>query len=73
MTDDISLKSFTALDRVSDVAAYVRALEAFDEIPQLQELKGVARDMIRPGSSLLDVGCGFGLETVRLARAAAAW
>jgi 2-polyprenyl-3-methyl-5-hydroxy-6-metoxy-1,4-benzoquinol methylase len=68
MTDDISLKSFTALDRVGDVAAYVRALEAFDEIPQLQELKRIARDMIRPGSSLLDVGCGFGLETVRLAR-----
>jgi 2-polyprenyl-3-methyl-5-hydroxy-6-metoxy-1,4-benzoquinol methylase len=68
MTDDISLKSFTALDRVGDVAAYVRALEAFDEIPQLQELKRIARDMIKPGSSLLDVGCGFGLETVRLAR-----
>jgi SAM-dependent methyltransferase len=68
MTDDISLKSFTALDRVGDVTAYVRALEAFDEIPQLQELKRIARDMIRPGSSLLDVGCGFGLETVRLAR-----
>ncbi|MBL8908684.1 MAG: methyltransferase domain-containing protein [Rhizobiales bacterium] len=68
MTDDISLKSFTALDRVGDVEAYVRALEAFDDIPQLQELKRIARDMIRPGSSLLDVGCGFGLETVRLAR-----
>jgi ubiquinone/menaquinone biosynthesis C-methylase UbiE len=68
MTDDISLRSFTALDRVHDVEAYVHALEAFDEIPQLQELKRVARDMIRPGTSVLDVGCGFGLETVRLAR-----
>jgi len=68
MTDDISLKSFTALDRVGDVDAYVRALEAFDEIPQLQELKRIARDMVRPGASVLDVGCGFGLETVRLAR-----
>jgi SAM-dependent methyltransferase len=68
MTDDISLKSFTALDRVGDVGAYVRALEAFDDIPQLQELKRIARDMIKPGSSVLDVGCGFGLETVRLAR-----
>ena len=68
MTEDISLKSFTALDRVGDVEAYVRALEAFDEIPQLQELKRIARDRIRPGTSVLDVGCGFGLETVRLAR-----
>lgn len=68
MTDDISLKSFTALDRVGDVEAYIRALEAFDEIPQLQELKRIARDMVRPGASVLDVGCGFGLETVRLAR-----
>lgn len=68
MTDDISLKSFTALDRVQDVEAYVRALEAFDEIPQLQELKRIARDMLKPGWNVLDVGCGFGLETVRLAR-----
>lgn len=68
MTDNISLKSFTALDRVGDVEAYIRALEAFDEIPQLQQLKRIARDMVRPGASVLDVGCGFGLETVRLAR-----
>jgi len=68
VTEDLSLKSFTALDRVQDVDAYVRALEAFDEIPQLQELKRIARDMVRPGESVLDVGCGFGLETVRLAR-----
>ena len=68
MTEDLSLKSFAALDRVQNVGTYVRALEAFDEIPQLQELKRIARDMIRPGTSVLDVGCGFGLETVRLAR-----
>ena len=68
MTEDLSLKSFTSLDRVSDVDTYVRALEAFDEIPQLQELKRIARDLIRPASRVLDVGCGFGLETVRLAR-----
>jgi len=68
MTEDLSLKSFTALDHVGDVDTYVRALEAFDDIPQLQELKRIARDMIRPGTSVLDVGCGFGLETVRLAR-----
>jgi 2-polyprenyl-3-methyl-5-hydroxy-6-metoxy-1,4-benzoquinol methylase len=68
MTEDLSLKSFTSLDRVGDVDTYIRALEAFDEIPQLQELKRIARDLIKPSVSVLDVGCGFGLETVRLAR-----
>jgi hypothetical protein len=38
MADDISLKQFTAMDRAADVAAYVSALEAFDAIPELQEL-----------------------------------
>lgn len=68
MTEDLSLKSFTSLDRVQDVNTYVKALEAFDEIPQLQELKRIARDLIEPSASVLDVGCGFGLETVRIAR-----
>jgi ubiquinone/menaquinone biosynthesis C-methylase UbiE len=67
MTDDLSLKSFTSLDRVDNVPTYIRALEAFDEIEQMQEIKRIARALIRPASSVLDVGCGFGLETMRLA------
>lgn len=69
MADDISLKQFTAVDRASNVRAYVAALEAFDAIPELQELKllGHQRGGIAPGKSVLDVGCGFGLETLRLA------
>ena len=51
---------------------YVAALEAFDGIPGLQELKTLGRERggVAPGRSLLDVGCGFGLETLRLAAAA---
>lgn len=70
MKDDLSLKSFDDLDGVRDLGTYVRALEAFDGIPQLQELKSIARAAITPGASVLDVGCGFGLETERLALAA---
>ena len=69
MADDVSLKQFTAMDRAADVAAYVTALEAFDAIPELQELKALGRERggIAPRKSVLDVGCGFGLETLRLA------
>lgn len=70
MTEDLSLKSFTAVDRSGDPGLYMRALEAFDSIPQLQELKEIERGLVRPSSGVLDVGCGFGLETLRLARLA---
>ena len=67
--DDISLRQFTAMDQATNVASYVHALEAFDGIEQLQELKVIARQRggIARGCSVLDVGCGFGLETLRLA------
>jgi ubiquinone/menaquinone biosynthesis C-methylase UbiE len=67
--DDISLRQFTAMDQTPDVASYVHALEAFDGIEQLQELKVIARQRsgIARGCRVLDVGCGFGLETLRLA------
>ncbi|WP_421724022.1 methyltransferase domain-containing protein [Bauldia sp.] len=67
-TDDISLHRFTAMDKAPDTSGYIRALEAFDAIPQLQELKAIERREVSPGNKLLDVGCGFGLETLRLAR-----
>jgi SAM-dependent methyltransferase len=66
--EELSLKQFTAIDRAPNSQTYVAALEAFDAIGQLQELKELARALIHPGSTVLDVGCGFGLETVRLAR-----
>ena len=70
--DDLSLRQFVDMDRSRHVAGYVAALEAFDGIPGLQELKTLGRERggVAPGRSLLDVGCGFGLETLRLAAAA---
>ena len=68
----ISLHGFTQADhRGADFAADVQALEAFDALAQLQELKALARErtLTGPGKAVLDVGCGFGLETLRLARA----
>lgn len=72
--DDISLRQFTAMDSAGNVPSYVRALEAFDAIPELQELKALARTRggIAPGRRVLDAGCGFGLETFRTADAVGA-
>jgi SAM-dependent methyltransferase len=66
--EDVSLRAFSAGVGAVELATYVGALEAFDGIEQLQELKALARERagIGPGASVLDVGCGFGLETLRL-------
>jgi SAM-dependent methyltransferase len=66
--DGLSLKAFTDIDRLADVHEYVVALEAFDALREIQQLKALGRTGIGPGQSVLDVGCGFGLETARLAR-----
>lgn len=70
VTAGISLQNFTHASHGSESAAYVSALEKFDQIEQLQELKALAhqRTGIGPGAHMLEVGCGFGLETLRLAR-----
>lgn len=66
---EFTLESFTALDEAGSTSPYVQALEAFDSIEQLQALKQGAIEWcdISNGSKVLDVGCGFGLETLRLA------
>jgi 2-polyprenyl-3-methyl-5-hydroxy-6-metoxy-1,4-benzoquinol methylase len=68
--ETVRLHTFTDLDRAPNIAPYVAALEAFDALPQLQELKVLARERgrIGDGTTVLDVGCGFGLESLRLAR-----
>lgn len=68
--DKASLHSFTHLDDLPDIADYVRALEIFDAQAEMRELKAIAieRTGVSPGAAVLDVGCGFGLETLRLAR-----
>jgi ubiquinone/menaquinone biosynthesis C-methylase UbiE len=68
MTEDISLSEFRSMDEVKALQTYIDALSAFDAIEQLQELKRIERAMVTPQSSVLDIGCGFGLESERLAR-----
>jgi SAM-dependent methyltransferase len=67
-TPAISLHDFTDIDHSAE-STYVAALEAFDRLPLLRELKALAieRTGVGPGRRVLDVGCGFGLETLRLA------
>jgi SAM-dependent methyltransferase len=66
----VQLHDFTDLDRAPSIQPYVAALEAFDALPQLHELKLLAREraQIGDGTTVLDVGSGFGLESLRLAR-----
>ena len=68
--ENVQLHAFTSLDHAPSIAPYVAALEAFDALPELQDLKALAREraQIGDGTLVLDVGCGFGLESVRLAR-----
>ena len=42
--DDLSLRQVVDMDRSRHVAGYVAALEAFDAIPGMQELKALGRD-----------------------------
>ena len=74
MTGDLQLHRFVSMDSADDQDAYIEALEAFDRIEQLQELKTLARGAgpIGPENRILDVGCGFGLETLRIAKNAPA-
>jgi ubiquinone/menaquinone biosynthesis C-methylase UbiE len=68
--ENVQLHAFSDVDRAPSIAPYVAALEAFDALPQLQELKKLAREKagLGPGVTVLDIGCGFGLESFRLAR-----
>jgi SAM-dependent methyltransferase len=67
---DLNLQHFSAIDETANPETYIAALEAFDGAEQLRELKALARDLggLTTGKRVLDVGCGFGLETERLAK-----
>jgi SAM-dependent methyltransferase len=68
--DGISLKGFVSASHGTEFSSYISALESFDRLEQLQELKalGLERIGVHAGARVLEVGCGFGLETLRLAR-----
>jgi SAM-dependent methyltransferase len=71
-SEGISLKGFASASHGTEFEAYISALEAFDRLEQLRELKALGLEYtgIGPGSHVLEVGCGFGLETLRLAHLA---
>ncbi|SLM49220.1 Methyltransferase type 11 [Nitrospira japonica] len=66
----INVKAFEQIDEAANVQDYIRILDVFDSLDGIQRLKKAAIDRcrIRPGLSVLDNGCGIGLETIRLAR-----
>lgn len=68
--EGVPLRGFTSTAHGNEFATYISALENFDQLTQLQELKRLAHERIGigPGARVLEVGCGFGLETLRLAR-----
>jgi hypothetical protein len=54
-SERVRLHAFTDLDRAADIKAYFAALEAFDALEAIQELKMLARPLagIGPGTALL--------------------
>ena len=69
-TPEIDVKDFEAMDASKEVRAYIDILDAFDGLSGIQALKKAAieRSGVGEGMSVLDVGCGTGLETLRLAK-----
>lgn len=66
----INVKAFEQIDDAANVQDYIHILDVFDSLDGIQRLKKAAieRCRIKPGLSVLDSGCGIGLETLRLAR-----
>lgn len=66
----INVRVFEDVDDSDKVRSYIEILDKFDALPGIQALKKAAieRCGIQSGMSILDDGCGAGLETVRLAR-----
>jgi ubiquinone/menaquinone biosynthesis C-methylase UbiE len=68
--DGINVKVFENVDHSEASRSYIDILDKFDALPGIQVLKqgAIERCRLREGMSVLDSGCGAGLETVRLAR-----
>ena len=70
----INVKAFERIDDADTVQDYIHILDVFDGLAGIQRLKRAAIEQCRlsPGASVLDAGCGTGLETIRLAKLVAA-
>lgn len=68
--EGINVKVFEDVDDSEASRSYIDILDKFDALPGIQVLKqgAIERCRLREGMSVLDSGCGAGLETVRLAR-----
>lgn len=66
----INVKAFERIDDAETVQDYIHILDVFDGLAGIQRLKHAAIEQCRlgPGLSVLDAGCGTGLETIRLAK-----
>ena len=66
----INVKAFEQIDQADSVEGYIDILDVFDGLAGIQRLKrsAIEKCRFRAGMSILDVGCGTGLETVRLAK-----
>jgi ubiquinone/menaquinone biosynthesis C-methylase UbiE len=66
----INVKAFERMDDADSVQDYIHILDVFDGLAGIQRLKQAAIEQCRitPGLTVLDVGCGTGLETTRLAK-----
>jgi ubiquinone/menaquinone biosynthesis C-methylase UbiE len=69
----INVKAFEQIDQADSLQDYIHILDVFDGLAGIQRLKRAAIEWCRlsPGMAVLDVGCGTGLETTRLAKAVA--
>ncbi len=69
MSSDLH-QGFTDVDQSAQPRMLHNFLELADSLPETRAYKRVIRSelALQPGETLLDIGCGVGLEACRIAR-----